>query len=126
MATSDDVETNLGRPLTPSERSQVDRWIDQASRLIERRARRFGRTVESLDPHAVLDAITEAVTRRVRQPEPVSQVSVQVDDGTVSKTYTRATGLIEISPDSWADLGLEQRGAFTIRPTYRPDCRARY
>ena len=121
MATSDDVEMNLGRPLSEAARVQVDRWIDQASRLIERRARQFGRTLESLDEFAVLDAITEAVTRRVRQPEPVSQVSVQVDDGTVSKTYTRSTGLIEISPDSWADLGLVQRGAFTIRPTYHPD-----
>ena len=121
-ASASDVATNVGRPLSAPEAAQVDQWIKWAQATIRRR---LGELAE-LDPNALNMVIVEAVTRRLKMPEPVTQVSVSVDDANVNKTYQKSTGLIEILPEEWAALGWVDstpRAAFAVRPHYEPDCR---
>ena len=111
--TARDVEINLGRLLSPSENQQVGQWIAWAEATI---AARMG-NLDALDQDALGMVITEAVTARVRNPEPVSQSTISVDDGSVSKTYRRSSGLIEILPEWWTALGwVEPATAFSTRP----------
>lgn len=108
-----DVATNLGRELTTSETLQAELWIGWAEATIAKR-----KPINELDAATVQMVVTEAVSRRLRSPEAVSQMSVTVDDATVSRSFQRSTGLIEILPEWWAALGLgaEAGGAFTVTP----------
>ena len=112
-----DVEANVGRSLTAAETAQVAKWIEWAEAAI---LRRMG-DLALLDSMTVNMVITEAVTRRLRMPEPVSQVSVTVDDATVSRSYARSSGLVEILPEWWAALGWHEGGAFSVTPYGAPD-----
>lgn len=116
-ATPEDVETNLGRPLTSTEKAQADLWLGWAEGAI---AARLG-DLSVLDLEALQMVLVEAVTARLRAPEPLAQTSVTVDDATVSKTYRRSTGLIEILPEWWELLGRRDTGAFTVTPYGEPD-----
>lgn len=111
-ATASDVATNLGRSLSTAEAAQVAQWIGWAESTIQRRLGDLG----ALDPDTLNMVIVEAVTMRLRMPEPVSQVSVSVDDANVNKTYQKSTGLIDILPEWWAALGWVESGAFTVTP----------
>ena len=116
-ATASDVATNLGRSLSTTESAQVAQWIGWAESTIQRR---LG-ALEELDPDTLNMVIVEAVSRRLRMPEPVSQVSVSVDDANINKTYQKATGLIDILPEWWAALGWVESGAFSVTPYGAPD-----
>lgn len=116
-ATASDVETNLGRSLSTSEAAQVAQWIVWAESTIQRRLGDLG----ALDPDTLNMVIVEAVSRRLRMPEPVTQVSVSVDDANVNKTYQKSTGLIDILPEWWAALGWVESGAFSVTPYGAPD-----
>ena len=117
-ADADDVGANLGRPLSPAETAQARLWIRWTEDIIEAR---MG-SLATLNQDVLNRVIVEAVTRRLRMPEPLSQASVRVDDASVTKTYQRATGLIEILPEWWEELGWIERPrqAFSIRPAYAP------
>ena len=117
--TTADVATNVGRVLTPAEAAQSTLWIAWAESTIERR---MG-DLSALDPDTLSMVIVEAVSRRLRMPDPVAQVSVSVDDATVSKTYQKSSGLIEILPEWWAALGWVAAGAFTVTPYGERDAR---
>ena len=116
-ATPLDVAVNIGRELTAAETAQVAQWIEWTEATI---ARRMGSLAE-LDVATLQMVIVEAITRRLRMPEPVTQVSVSVDDANVNKTYSKATGLIDILPEWWAALGLVESGAFSVTPYGAPD-----
>ena len=116
-AIASDVATNLGRSLTQAEEAQAAQWIGWAESTIQRR---LG-DLAQLDPDALNMVIVEAVSRRLRMPEPVTQVSVSVDDANVNKTYQKSTGLIDILPEWWAALGWVESGAFTVTPYGAPD-----
>ena len=116
-ATASDVATSLGRSLSTAEEAQVAQWIGWAESTIQRR---LG-DLAQLDPDTLNMVIVEAVSRRLRMPEPVTQVSVSVDDANVNKTYSKATGLIDILPEWWAALGWVESGAFTVTPYGAPD-----
>ena len=116
-ATPNEVATNIGRPLSTAEAAQAAQWIGWAESTIQRRLGDLG----ALDPDTLNMVIVEAITRRLRMPEPVSQVSVSVDDANVNKTYQKATGLIDILPEWWAALGWVESGAFTVTPYGAPD-----
>ena len=115
-ASPSEVATNIGRPLSSAESLQVAQWITWAESTIQRRLGDLG----ALDPDTLKMVIVEAVTRRLRMPEPVTQVSVSVDDANVNKTYQKATGLIDILPEWWAALGWVDAGAFTVTPYGAP------
>ena len=116
-AIASDVATNLGRSLTQAEEAQAAQWIGWAESTIQRR---LG-DLAQLDPDTLNMVIVEAVSRRLRMPEPVTQVSVSVDDANVNKTYSKATGLIDILPEWWAALGWVESGAFSVTPYGAPD-----
>ena len=116
-ATASDVATNLGRSLSTTESAQAAQWIGWAESTIQRR---LG-DLAQLDPDTLNMVIVEAVSRRLRMPEPVTQVSVSVDDANVNKTYSKATGLIDILPEWWAALGWVESGAFSVTPYGAPD-----
>ena len=117
-ATASDVATTLGRSLSTAEAAQAAQWIGWAESTIQRR---LG-DLAQLDPDTLNMVIVEAVSRRLRMPEPVTQVSVSVDDGNVNKTYQKATGLIDIQPEWWAALGwVDAPSMVTFRPLFDPD-----
>ena len=116
-AIASDVATNLGRSLTQAEEAQAAQWIGWAESTIQRR---LG-DLAQLDPDTLNRVIVEAVSRRLRMPEPVTQMSVSVDDANVNKTYSKATGLIDILPEWWAALGWVESGAFSVTPYGAPD-----
>lgn len=111
----EDVAAHLGRPLTISEQSQVDMWIEWLSSDIFER-------LPAADPSKAQRAIVESIVAYMRNPEGALSVNVQVDDGLVFKRYSSGTGRIELLADWWVKLGWrDRRGAFTIRPHYVPD-----
>ena len=118
FATPEMVSGNLGRPLSAAEQNQAELWIGWAEKAIESR---MG-ALHNLDRTTLEMVVTEAVTARLRSPEPVTQVDIQVDDASVSQRYQRSSGLIEILPEWWAALGWVDTagGAFTIAPSYEP------
>lgn len=118
FASAADVAANIGRILTDSETAQAELWIGWAETTIEGR---LGNLAD-LDPNILNMVVTEAVTARLRSPEPVTQVDVQVDDASVSKRYAKSSGLIEILPEWWAALGwVGLSGAFSVTPYGAPD-----
>ena len=115
-----EVAANLGRPITTTtETAQIELWIGWTEATI---ARRLG-DLTNLDRDTLRMVVVEAVTRRVRMPEPLTQVSTSVDDGSVAKTYARSSGLIEILPEWWEALGWVASSAFTVTPYGAPDAR---
>ena len=119
-----DVAVNLGRPLSAAETLQAEQWIAWAEATIARGpAGQPGRNLDELDASTIWMVVVESVSRRLRMPDPVSQQTVSVDDATVTRTYTRASGLIEILPHEWEALGWAPTGAgaFTVTPYGAPD-----
>ena len=66
-ATTAEVETNIGRPLSATEADQATLWIGWAERTI---AARMG-DLTLLDFDVLNMVIVEAVTARLRSPEPL-------------------------------------------------------
>lgn len=117
-ASVDQVQANVGRTLSVPERAQVELWLGWASQTI---ARRMG-DLTALDQPTLEMVLVEAVSRRLRNPEGVTQETVTVDDATVSRTRgTAASGLIDILPEWWEALGWQVGGAFSVRPYGAPD-----
>lgn len=110
------IQTTVGRPLTTIEFAQAEMWIDDARGIISHG--RDGHTPIDLGllDQATLDRIVrEAVAARIKRPEPVTEVSVQIDDGQVSKKYESGTGQITIFDYWWDQLLPAAAGrAFTI------------
>lgn len=127
--TPGDIAAELGRtaPDQDSEQwTQWERWIDRAEATIARRAVRCGKTLESLDRDALDEVVVYVVISLVGRPvDGAMSVSeqVSVDDGSVnqSRQYARGYGDVLVRDEWWEILGLcRRRGAFTIRPRWRP------
>lgn len=122
MATASDVGENLGRTLTSAEQTQVNRWIEATLTIIRAR---LG-ALNLLDPEILDLVVVEAVSLRLRNPDAASQREVAIDDGKVSTRWEKASGQITILDEWWDWLtpAVQDRGAFTVRPSFVPDCRA--
>lgn len=112
------VAVELARPTPNSPVSdQWQSWIDRAYRLIETR---LGSTAyAALDPDILDDVVLIAVTEHVRgwRDSTASRYTVSIDDGSVSKQFEKAAGLLEIPDDLWPLLGVEAVAeSFTIEP----------
>ena len=120
MVTWTQVQTNLGRTLTPAQQQQAVLWITQTQALIQARLGDL-----ALLDQAILDmVVTEAVTLRLKNPDGVRRRSVAVDDGRVETEVTEASGQLVILDDWWALLTpRSQGGAFSVAPAYEPDTR---
>lgn len=116
-ATPDDVSVNLGRPLSDAEVAQAVQWIGWAEATIARGPTgQAGRDLTELDPQAVQMVLVEAVTRRLRMPDAVTQQTVSVDDASITRQFQRSSGLIDILPEWWEALGWapSESGAFSV------------
>lgn len=120
-AETSDVAAHLGRPLTTSESEQVQKWIGWLSGDIERKL-----TGIPVDPSVAEQAVTESIVTYMRNPDSALSVTASIDDGSVSKRYSTASGRVELLDHFWAKLGWVEprRGAYSIRPHYAPDCHA--
>ncbi|MDR7253712.1 hypothetical protein J2X46_002702 [Nocardioides sp. BE266] len=95
VASYADVEIELGRTLSDSERAQVETWLDRAERQI---VKRLG-PVADLDQGAVLDVEVMAVAAKTLNPE--GYESEGVDDYRYKlPTETRRVTIV----DEWWDL----------------------
>ncbi|WP_143483604.1 hypothetical protein [Propionicimonas paludicola] len=105
------MATTAGLTLNPAQVSQVQMWITDAQMLIRIRADRERVDVASLDSSVVDYVVRQAVAALVKKPDAAKEVSVQVDDGQVSKKFESATGQIEITPEWWELLFPAGRGS---------------
>ena len=122
VATVDDVATTLGRPLsevTTEEQAQWDMWLGDAERQIRKR---LG-DITLLDQDDLAYVEREAVALKVKRPDPAQQITVTVDDGTVSRRYERDAGQVTILPEWWALLSpsTESAGIYSVRPYFEAD-----
>jgi len=77
--------------------AQWSMWIEDALMLIEARL-----GDPALLDQAKLDyVVREAVASLARRPDDATQVSVSVDDGSVSRTYRSGTGRVTILDEWW-------------------------
>lgn len=119
VATPNDVEIALGRPLTgDAETSQVSWWLDGTELLI---ANRLG-PVDNLDPTAVRYVEAEAVAAKVRRGgNTETSITATVDDGAVTRRWEAPVSDADIT-DEWWNLLTPQRdsNAFSTRPGFAP------
>ena len=114
------VAVELGRPhLTDIETDQLEQWIARAENLIRARIPDIDERT-AIDPTlyaVVADVVAAAVARVARNPEGLRQVTVSVDDGTVSKTRDSvlSDGQLRITDAEWALL--LPAPSFTLRRT---------
>jgi hypothetical protein len=115
VATYEDVEVALGRPIsTNAEQQQVEWWLTGVELFI---VKRLG-AVADLDETTVKYVEVEAVVAKAdRAGRKESSVTVAVDDGTVTRRYENPVTASDITDEWW---GLLEPGAdaeaFTISP----------
>lgn len=116
------VRVAVGRPLTFDEEAQAAMWIGDTLRII---AHRLGDTAH-LDQQLLDQVVRDAVARRIKRPDDITQKSVTIDGDTTQRTYQTSTGTIEITDDEWELITPEDvvsSGAASIPLSYAPDCR---
>lgn len=93
---------------------QWELWIDDALMLVDAR-------IASLPSPPVVDdakldyVVREAVVAHVKKPDDATQVTVAVDDGSSSRSYSSGKGRVAILDEWWALLGLTvQSGAYSV------------
>ena len=95
--------------------AQWSMWIDDANMLINARKVSLAVTAD-LDPTVLDFVVREAVVAQAQRPDDATQVSVSVDDGSVSRTYRSGRGRVTILDEWWTLLGLTSPngGAFSV------------
>ena len=116
-AAATDVQTVLGRTLTPEETLMVDRRLSQVERQILRRIPDLAEQIEDgeIDADDVIQVEADAVLRVVKNPDGLFSET----DGNYSYMFDRnaASGRLEILPDEWRLLGIRPSRMFTISPS---------
>ena len=105
LTTPADIAIDMGRDpasLASIENAQLQRWIDDAARLI---GHRIGDVVP--DPGDLDYVIRQAVVAVAQAPVPgLESESVQIDDGMLTQRYTRTPRRVTILPEWWDILGV--------------------
>ena len=112
------IATALGVTVPDSESPKYAQWlmwIEDALMLINARKVAL-EIVTDLDPTTLDYVVREAVTALARRPDDATQVSVSIDDGSVSRTFRSGTGRVGILDEWWELLGLTapHGGAFSV------------
>ena len=123
FATVQDVELRLGRPVTNSD--QVQAWLDDVEVMIRARVPDLAQLVASgqVDADALRMVESNAVIRRLLNPEGIASQTVRVDDGSVTKTRagSSADGLLALTDGEWdLILPVAASGAASVRYSYEP------
>jgi hypothetical protein len=115
-ASASDVQTRLGKELTPEETSLVSTRLADVERMILRRIPDLAAkvTADEIDQADVVQVEADAVLRLVRNPEGLFSET----DGTYGYQFSReiASGKLEITPEEWATLGVRPGRVFQLVP----------
>lgn len=113
LATYEDVAVPLGRAITtPAEQEQVEWWLNGVERFI---VNRLG-PVAALNQDDVTYVEAEAVAEKVRRSgRAESSITVNVDDGGVTRRYENPVSDGEITDEWWELLSGEVAGRGTAR-----------
>ena len=121
VATYEDVAVALGRPIsTEAEQNQVEWWLSGVELFI---TAKLG-DVSNLDEAAVKYVEVEAVVAKIRRGAlaGASSITVNVDDGGVTRRYENPVSADDITDEWWALLDPDVGGgAFSVRPSFEPD-----
>lgn len=121
VATYEDVAVALGRPIsTEAEQNQVEWWLSGVELFI---TAKLG-DVADLDEAAVKYVEVEAVVAKIRRGAlaGASSITVNVDDGGVTRRYENPVSADDITDEWWGLLDPDTGGgAFTVRPYFEPD-----
>lgn len=119
VATTTDVETALGRPLSDTETTQADWWLVGMELAI---AHRLG-DVAGLNQDAVKYVEAEAVAEKVRRGGTnESSITVAVDDGSVTRRFDAPSSAADITDEWWDLLGPSGNAeSGSISPGFEPD-----
>lgn len=137
IATQQEVETSLLRPLTAAETSYVNQWLSRAERLIRVRVESLPQRAQTSPEYKALVASIEGemVARVFRNPEGIKQE----DEGNYSIRLDSAvaSGLLTVLDREWEALGAALHPVSSIAGdmdgyaaarygTLRPDLRFQY
>lgn len=118
VATIEDVQARLNRPLDATEVALAETLLDDAEAMIRRRIKDLDERVAADATYRALAVKIEAnaVLRVIRNPEGYRQES----NGTYSYALSAAVaaGHLFIMDSEWTELGAS-RAAFSIAPTVR-------
>ena len=113
--TPDTIAVALGvpPPADPLVEDQWSMWIADAYMLIATRQAQL--EVEEIDEVKLDYVVREAVVAHIKRPDDSTQVTVAVDDGSMSKSYRSGKGRVTILDEWWGLLGLtDPSGAFAV------------
>lgn len=121
VATYADVEVALGRPIsTEAEQAQVEWWLNGVELFI---VARLG-PVADLSEDAVKYVEVESVAAKVRRSatDGASSITVNVDDGGVTRRFENPVSADDITDEWWGLLDPDTGGgAFSVRPYFEAD-----
>lgn len=121
VATYADVAVALGRPIaSEDQQAQVEWWLSGVEMFI---VARLG-PVADLDGDAVKYVEAEAVAKKVRRSssDGASSITVNVDDGGVTRRFENHVSADDITDEWWGLLDPDVGGgAFTVRAYFEPD-----
>lgn len=116
-----DVADNLLKTFTSAEDLKVTKWLDWIEALIKRRV-----DPASLDQTLLGMVAIEVASQKLRNESGATSQEVSVDDARVVTRYRESvtTDLAALLEPWWETLipSSTDGGAFTIRPSYEPDC----
>jgi hypothetical protein len=120
VATYEDVEVALGRPIsTQAEQDQVEWWLDGVELFIVARLGPVADLDETIVKYVEVEAVVAKINRSGRDE---SSITVAVDDGTVTRRYESAVTASDITDEWWNLLDPDSNGATaSIRPYFEPD-----
>ncbi|OQO89925.1 hypothetical protein B1813_18980 [Saccharomonospora piscinae] len=117
VATTSDVESRIGRPLTPTETEQVTAWLDDLEAEIRLRIPGFDDHVATDPDYKALVVRVEcaAIIRVLRNPD--GKLSERIDDYSWTRDSSTASGQLGLLPSEWELLSPSvSTGAWTIQP----------
>jgi len=120
VATWQDVQVALGRPIsTETEQAQVGWWLDGVELFITARLGDVADLPETVVKYVEVEAVLAKVQRAGRNE---SSITVQVDDGSVTRRYENAVTASDITDEWWQLLDPDTNSASaSIRPGFEAD-----
>ena len=120
LATTNDVQTRLGRPASDeTETAQWRAWLDDVEALIFERVPGIVTAISAGSPSAqtVTAIVCAVVIRKINNP--AGKLQERIDDYSYGLTAAAASAELELTPAEWARLTpAASSGAFSIRPGY--------
>lgn len=120
VATLDDIAGWMGWASDDPALTPVPRWLTALENMIRSRVSDFDMRLQDPDYRArVLDIECIAVERKLRNPD--GYASESVDNVALSYRSNAASGVLELTPDEWADLGYRYGfGSVRVNPGQPP------